>query len=96
MNRKQQKLLEAAANADWIQVVYNQGPPCFHLDGDRFCLRAGRWDGHKDIGGSGPVHKYVPLDELLLSVMAPGTSRTKRTRTRNSVGCAGTGNERYE
>ena len=61
-------LLQAAKDADWMQVVYNQGPPCFHLEDDRFCLRAERWDGHKTIGGSDPIHEYVSLEALLRSM----------------------------
>lgn len=58
------ELLVAAHFADWQQVVLNGGPPCFHLDGQRFCLRAERWDGHKTVGG-GSIHAFVPLEELL-------------------------------
>lgn len=68
---KKNELLKAARNADWMQVVYNQGPPCFHLEDGRFCLRAERWDGHKPIGGSGPIHDYVPLVGLLQSISTP-------------------------
>lgn len=60
-------LLKAAKDADWIQVVYNQGPPCFHLEDDRFCLRAERWDGHKTSGRNGPIHEYISLESLLRS-----------------------------
>ncbi len=59
------RLLEAARNADWEQVVFNGGPPCFHLEDKRFCLRAERWDGHKNIGGSDSIHEYVSLENLL-------------------------------
>lgn len=59
------ELLKAASNPDWMQVVYNQGPPCFHVENGRFCLRAERWDGHKTIGGSGPIHNYISLKTLL-------------------------------
>lgn len=52
-------LLEAAKNMDWQQVVLNGGPPCFHLEGERFCGRAERWDGHDG------CHKFVSLEELL-------------------------------
>ena len=31
------ELLKAAENPDWMQVVYNQGPPCFHVESGRFC-----------------------------------------------------------
>jgi len=34
-------LREAAERADWMQVVLNQGPPCFCVeDNGHFCLRA--------------------------------------------------------
>jgi hypothetical protein len=69
-------LILAAENADWMQVVFNQGPPCFHLEGSRFCLRAQRWDGHKTIGGSGPIHEYVSLADLLRDVK-PSTTDAK-------------------
>lgn len=68
------RLLKAAKDADWMQVVLNQGPPCFHLEDGRFCLRAERWDGHKTIGGSGPIHEYVSLENLLRAV-APNPPR---------------------
>lgn len=51
----------AAQNMDWQQVALNGGPPCFHLDGDRFCSRAERWPGHK------VVHRFVSLLDLLES-----------------------------
>jgi len=60
-------LFQAAKDADWMQVVLNQGPPCFHLEDGRFCLRADRWDGHKTIGGSGPIHNFISLESLLRS-----------------------------
>jgi hypothetical protein len=54
-------IIEAAKNADWMQVVLNQGPPCFHYEPERrlFCLRAERWAGHGDF------HAFVPLADLL-------------------------------
>ncbi len=54
-------LLDACLYADWQQVVLNGGPPCFHLDGMTFCLRAERWQGH----GIEDFHKFVPLHDLL-------------------------------
>ncbi len=65
---KASELIKAARDADWMQVVLNQGPPCFHLEDGRFCLRAERWDGHKTIGGSGPIHEFVSLESLLRSI----------------------------
>ena len=62
------ELLNAAKGADWMQVIYHQGIPCFHLEDGRFCLRAERWDGHKTIGGSDSIHKFVSLENLLDSV----------------------------
>lgn len=69
-------LLEAAKNADWLQVVFNifnGGAPCFHLETERgqFCLRSARWDGHWI---SGADHKYTSLEELLRSII-----KTKQT-----------------
>jgi len=62
---------EAAKDPDWIQVVFNQGPPCFHLEGSRFCLRAERWDGHRILGeGDVLIHEYVSLEDLLLATRA--------------------------
>lgn len=69
------ELLQAAKDADWMQVVLNQGPPCFHLEEGRFCLRAQRWDGHKVIGGSEAIHEFVPLEMLLRSI-APNDKLT--------------------
>ena len=62
------RLLDAANNADWMQVWLNGGPPCFHVENDRFCLRTRRWAGHKRIGGNAAQHKFVPLESLLRSV----------------------------
>ena len=48
----------ALQNIDWVQVVLNGGPPCFHLEEDgRFCLRAEKWSGHH----VHHVHKFVSL-----------------------------------
>lgn len=58
-------LFDAAAQMDWVQVVLNGGPPCFHLYEDgRFCGRAKRWVGHDD----GDPHKFVSLEALLRSI----------------------------
>jgi len=54
----------ACQHADWTQVVLNGGPPCFHLEGSRFCLRAERWQGH------GISHPYVTLSEAVQSRIA--------------------------
>ena len=61
---KAAKYIAAAERADWVQVVLNGGPPCFELDGGKFCLRAERWAGH-DGGG---FHAFVSLAELLVRV----------------------------
>jgi hypothetical protein len=51
--------IEACADIDWQQVVLNGGPPCFFVEGGRFCLRAERWEGH------GILHGYASLADLL-------------------------------
>src|ERR687892_192785 len=61
-----EQAIEAACGADWMQGVLNQGPPCFHVEErGNFCLRAARWDGHRD-----PVvgHRYVSLADLLTAL----------------------------
>jgi hypothetical protein len=64
-NTQEKSYKVAAENADWYQVVMNQGPPCFHLESpERFCLRAKRWAGHGDI------HNYISLADLLEKVAA--------------------------
>jgi hypothetical protein len=62
------RFLKAAKDADWMQVVLNQGPPCFHLEDGRFCLRAERWDGHYSWRNSPACHKFVSLEALLRSM----------------------------
>lgn len=63
MNRAE--IIKAAENMDWVQVVLSGGPPCFHIQEDgHFCGRAKRWIGHND------SHKFVPIDELLHSLIA--------------------------
>lgn len=65
----QAKLLEAAKEPDWMQVVCNGGPPCFHVEGGRFCFRAERWDGHHiNFKGDKRIHKYVSLETLLRNI----------------------------
>lgn len=56
------KILLAAKNADWEQVMLNGGPPCFRFEEGRFCLRAKRWH---DETGKVSGWEYVPLDQLL-------------------------------
>lgn len=67
MKTKLTKLLKSAKEADWVQVVYNGGPPCFHVEDGRFCLRAERWDGHKPFGKHRAIHEFVSLESLLRS-----------------------------
>ena len=59
--RRHRRALRAAQQMDWMQVVLNGGPPCFHIDSDgsRFCGRAERWGGHGDL------HAFVSLADLL-------------------------------
>jgi hypothetical protein len=67
-----QALITAARSADWMQVVLNQGPPCFYLEKERriFCLRAERWAGHED------MHKFVSLASLLAHALRESQPRT--------------------
>jgi hypothetical protein len=58
------QLAEALKDIDWQQVVLNGGPPCFHIENGRFCLRAERWMGHHTSG----FHEYVTLPELFTAV----------------------------
>lgn len=62
---EQDRLREACVNADWMQVVLNGGPPCFHLEGAKFCLRAERWDGHETFPGDDIGHSFVSLSDLM-------------------------------
>jgi hypothetical protein len=67
---------------DWTQVLLNlmsgqesgrDGQPCFHVEDDRFCLRAKFWDGHEDqhrfvsllaaLGSEGPAEQLRRLTE---------------------------------
>lgn len=59
--------IEAARNMDWMQVVLNGGPPCFHIcDDGHFCGRAEAWDGHKTFSEKEPaLHEFVSLAALL-------------------------------
>lgn len=75
------RFLKAAKDADWMQVVGHGGPPCFHLEDD-FCFRAERWDGHKTIGGSGPIHEYVSLENLLRACFPAGPLEIGEAGTR--------------
>lgn len=55
------KLMVAATEPDWHQVILNGGPPCFHVSEDgTFCFRAQRWVGH----GEGD-HRFVSLLDLI-------------------------------
>lgn len=62
------QLVEIAERFDWQQVVLNGGPPCFHIEGERFCGRAQRWPGHEE---RAEMHKFVSLADLLRSVSSP-------------------------
>ena len=57
------ELDRALAHIDWGQVIANGGPPCFHLEGGKFCLRAERWPGHQ-----GFHHAYVSLADLFATL----------------------------
>ncbi len=68
-------LIIAARNADWLQVIGNGGPPCFHLEDERFCLRAQRWDGHSRPS----FHKFVSLADLMAD-LGPGMKTQNEIR----------------
>lgn len=68
------KALKAAKEMDWLQVVSNGGPPCFHIqffhnetgqEEYRFCGRAQRWAGHT----GNVIHAYVSLYDLLVQLI---------------------------
>lgn len=60
------RVLLAARDVDWKQVVLNGGPPCFHVEeGGRFCGRAKRWEGH---GSVQTFHEYVSLHAMLMKL----------------------------
>jgi hypothetical protein len=61
-NKRIKQILKAAEGMDWMQVVLNGGPPCFHLENGRFCGRAERWFGHDNPAMD---HEYVSLAALL-------------------------------
>lgn len=61
-----ERLLKAAKDADWEQVICNYGPPCFHLEDSQFCLRAERWAGHR----LSDFHRFVSLADLLKAALA--------------------------
>lgn len=59
-------MTNAAEQMDWKQLMFNGGPPCFHIESRKFCGRAKRWPGHeiKPLEAwSG--HAFVSLAELL-------------------------------
>ena len=51
--------LRALKDIDWGQVIANGGPPCFHIETGKLCLRAERWPGHH----VPTFHKYVSLEQ---------------------------------
>lgn len=67
-------LLTAAEQMDWQQVVLNGGPPCFHLQSDRFCGRAQRWVGHDG------MHRFVSFADLLRTALADMTKQRDEAR----------------
>ena len=69
-NEEINALLQAASGMDWLQVVLNGGPPCFHLEPKlgKFCLRAKSWH---DKSATKMFHAYIPLDMLISSIARP-------------------------
>jgi hypothetical protein len=64
---KKSTLIAAAERADWMTVVLNQGPPCFHVDErGNFCFRAERWFGHHC---DKPDHAFVSLADMLSAAL---------------------------
>lgn len=79
----------AAERADWEQVVQNGGPPCFHIIGNHFCLRAKAWVGH-DAGDEGAAyldHKYVSMRELLEAERSRARGRVDRESEASRHAC---------
>ena len=66
------ELLRAARSANWQQVIMNGGPPCFHLEGRHFCLRAETWQGHTTDKDEWPYHKFISLEALLAAPRTEG------------------------
>jgi len=63
LSEKNERIVQlhgAASVADWQQVQLNGGPPCFHIEDGRFCLRAQWWEGHKYF------HAAVTLADAIL------------------------------
>lgn len=77
MDIKQKAREVAAKNMDWQQVVFNGGPPCFHLEGINFCGRAQSWAGHP------LVHRFISLAAALQS--AVDEEREACAKTADSV-----------
>lgn len=62
--------IKAARNMDWMQVVLNGGPPCFHLEENgRFCGRAQRW--HNKLSEE-LFHGFVSLEAAILAAKERG------------------------
>jgi hypothetical protein len=72
---KSAEINKAIKNPDWMQVVLNQGPPCFHIENGRFCFRAERW--HDEIAEK-VCHKYVSLEQFVLSLRTKLTTKVER------------------
>lgn len=67
MTSEHEKLIKAAKQADWGQVMANGGPPCFHLmENGRLCFRAKRWIGHDE----NQAHEFVSLADLIRDTRA--------------------------
>jgi hypothetical protein len=54
-----EEILKASEEVDWNQLLGHNGPPCFHVEKNQFCLRADYWPGHES------MHKFVSLNTLL-------------------------------
>ncbi len=74
MSELKKEIRAACDIADWQQVVLNGGPPCFHLDKGRFCLRAKRWPGHD------ADHPFTALGTLIERALRSERAAPRLTR----------------
>jgi hypothetical protein len=54
---------------DWQQVALNGGPPCFYVEGSKYCGRAERWAGHDG------EHKFISLEDMVQQAIADEQKR---------------------
>lgn len=76
---QREQIEQAARELDWRQVALNGGPPCFHIEDRRFCLRAQRWAQRWE--GHGVLHSFVTLEEVIKKATAELQAENERLRT---------------